>query len=58
MSKKRIIYFIGILFAVIALVCFAFSIFRQGDNQMALSLGFLSNSIALVLLMLSRKRKG
>lgn len=58
MSKKRIVYFIGILFAVIAIACFAFSIFGQGDNQMVLSFGFLSNSIALILVMLSRKKEG
>ena len=57
MSKKKILYFIGIALAVIGLVCFAICIFQEGDNQLLFNLGILCNSIAFLISCIARKKR-
>lgn len=49
MSKKRILLFWGIAFALAGLICLALCVFQDGKNQMLLNAGLMSNSIAFVI---------
>lgn len=49
MSKKRILLFWGIAFALAGLICLALFVFQDGKNQMLLNAGLMANSIAFVI---------
>lgn len=49
MSKKRILLFWGIAFALAGIICLALCIFQDGKNQILLNAGLMANSIAFVI---------
>ncbi len=57
MSKKRILCFIGIAFAVIGLVCLGLCIFCEGNNPLLFILGIMCNSIAFFISCIARNKK-
>ncbi len=56
MSKKRILYFVGIAFAVIGLVCLGFYIFHEGNHPLLFTLGIMCNSIAFLISCIARNK--
>lgn len=57
MRKKRILSIIGILIAIVGLVCLAICIFQDGKNQILLNLGLLCNSIAFIINCITNRKK-
>lgn len=49
MSKKRILLFWGIAFALAGLICLALCVFQDGKSQILLTAGLMANSIAFVI---------
>ena len=56
MKQKRLLFFIGIAFAVVGLTFLALSIFQQG-SQLFLNIGLLCNSVALLITHIANKKK-
>lgn len=57
MSQRRILSIIGILIAIVGLVCLALCIFQDGKNQILLNLGLLCNSTAFVINCIANRKK-
>ena len=57
MSKKRILLFCGIAFAIVGLTCLAVCIFQDGKNQILLSIGVMCSSIAFVINCIANRKK-
>ncbi len=57
MSKKRILLFWGIAFAIAGLICPALCIFQDGKNQILLNAGLMCNSIAFVINCIANRKK-
>ena len=56
MGRRRVLCIIGILLAVIGIISFTLSIFRQGENQRLLFWGMMCNSISLILYTVNRRK--
>lgn len=55
MSKKRILFAIGCIFAAAGIISVTLCIIQQGENKILLSLGTMCNSLSLMLLCLTRR---
>ena len=57
MSKKRILLFGGIAFALAGLICLALCVFQDGKKQLLLNVGLMANSIAFVINCVANKKE-
>lgn len=57
MNQKRILSIIGLLVAIVGLVCLALCIFQDGNNQVLLISGLSCNSIAFVINCIANRKK-
>lgn len=56
MRFKRMISVVGIIFALIGLICICICIYQQGENKLLLPAGLMCNSIAFLLYCINRKK--
>lgn len=57
MSQKQILCIIGMILAIIGLISIVLCILGQGENHVLLSFGLMSNSIAILLYFIVKKKK-